>query len=184
MSTKYLGEMVDIHGGGGDLVFPHHESSIAQTECFTGKPFVRYWMHTGMVRYRGEKMSKSLGNLVFIRDIQKDLGPNEVRLHLLVHHYRSQWEFTGWEIEKFKRITGLFEEAWQAESGIGEAFDYSSHEKAFLEAMDDDFDTPLVIEVLVRLANGIKESSGRDLSGAKAFLNRAFNILGLVMGYE
>jgi len=184
MSTKYLGETVDIHGGGGDLVFPHHESSIAQSECFTGKPFVRYWMHTGMVRFNGEKMSKSLSNLVFIRDVQNVLGPNEVRLRLLTHHYRSQWEFTGWKIEKFKEMTGLFKAAWQAESDIGEAFDYSSHEKAFFEAMDDDFDTPKAIEAILELAGGIKESSGRDLSGAKAFLNRAFNILGLVMEYE
>jgi L-cysteine:1D-myo-inositol 2-amino-2-deoxy-alpha-D-glucopyranoside ligase len=184
MSTKYLGEIVDIHGGGGDLVFPHHESSIAQSECYTGKPFVRYWMHTGMVRYNGEKMSKSLGNLVFIRDIQNVLRPNEVRLRLLANHYRSQWEFTGWEMEKLKEMTGLFKAAWHAQSDIGEAFDCSSQEKSFFEAMDDDFDTPRAIEVLQKLAKGIQESSGRNLSGAKALLNRAFNILGLVMEYE
>jgi L-cysteine:1D-myo-inositol 2-amino-2-deoxy-alpha-D-glucopyranoside ligase len=184
MSTKYLGEIVDIHGGGGDLVFPHHESSIAQSECYTGKPFVRYWMHTGMVRYNGEKMSKSLGNLVFIRDVRSLLSPNEVRLRLLTNHYRLPWEFTGWEMEKFKGMNGLFKAAWHAASGIGEAFDYSSEEKAFFEAMDDDFDTPRAIEVLQKLAAGIKESSGRNLSGAKAFLNRAFDILGLVMEYE
>lgn len=184
MSTKYLGEIVDIHGGGGDLVFPHHESSIAQSECFTGKPFVRYWMHTGMLRYNGAKMSKSLGNLVFIRDIQNVLGPNEVRLRLLTHHYRSQWEFTGWEIEKVKEMNALFKAAWQAESDTGEVFDCASYEKAFLEAMDDDFDTPRAIEVLLKLAREIKESNRRGLSNAKAFLNRALNILGLVMEYE
>lgn len=184
MSTKYLGEIVDIHGGGGDLVYPHHESSIAQSECFTGKPFARYWMHTGMLRYNGAKMSKSLGNLVFIRDVQNVLGPNEVRLRLLTHHYRSEWEFTGWEIEKVKEMNGLFKAAWQAESDMGEAFDYTSHEKAFLEAMDDDFDTPKAVGALVKLAREIKESRNRYLSGAKAFLNRAFNILGLAMEYE
>jgi L-cysteine:1D-myo-inositol 2-amino-2-deoxy-alpha-D-glucopyranoside ligase len=184
MSTKYLGEIIDIHGGGGDLVFPHHESSIAQSECYTGKPFVRYWMHTGMVRYNGEKMSKSLGNLVFIRDVQNVLSSNEVRLHLLTHHYRSQWEFTGWEVEKVKAMSGLFKAAWQAKSNIGESFDYSGHEKAFFEAMDDDFDTPRAIEEILKLAEAIKQSRNCDLSGAKAFLNRAFNILGLVMEYE
>jgi L-cysteine:1D-myo-inositol 2-amino-2-deoxy-alpha-D-glucopyranoside ligase len=184
MSTKYLGEMVDIHGGGGDLVFPHHESSIAQSECLTGKPFVRYWMHTGMLRYNGAKMSKSLGNLVFVRDVQNVLGPNEVRLRLLTHHYRSQWEFTGWEMEKVKEMNGLFKAAWQAESDIGEFLDFAGHEKAFWEAMDDDFDTPRAIEVLLRLAREILEAKHRDLSAAKAFLNRALNILGLVMEYE
>ena len=184
MSTKYLGEIVDIHGGGEDLVFPHHESSIAQSECLTGKPFVRYWMHTGMLRYNGAKMSKSLGNLVFIRDVQNVLSPNEVRLRLLRHHYRTPWEFTGWELERVKEMNGLLKAAWQAESDVGAVLDSAGHEKSFLEAMDDDFDIPRAIAVLLRLAGEIRESRNRDLSCAKAFLNRGLNILGLVMEYE
>ena len=129
-------------------------------------------------------MSKSLGNLVFVRDVQNVLGPNEVRLRLLTHHYRSEWEFTGWEIEKVKEMNALFKAAWQAESGMGEAFHCADHERAFLEAMDDDFDTPKAVEAIVKLAREIKESRNRGLSAAKAFLNRAFNILGLVMEYE
>jgi len=183
MSTRYLGTTVDIHGGGSDLIFPHHESSIAQSECLTGRPFVRYWMHTGMVRYQGEKMSKSLGNLVFIRSLRKDFGPNEVRLSILSHPYRSQWEFTDGEVERIRKRADLFKDAWQAESGTGGPLDPSGHEQAFFEAMDDDFDTPKALEVLEELAGEIKRSHELDLSGAKAFMNRAFNILGLVMEY-
>lgn len=184
MSTRYLGSTVDIYGGGSDLIFPHHESSISQSECLTGKPFVRYWMHTGMVRYQGEKMSKSLGNLVFIRSFRKEFRPNEVRLSILSHHYRSQWEFTDGELEKIEKRADLFKDAWQAESGTGEELNHSGPEKAFFQAMDDDFDTPRAIGVLAELAEQIRKSPGLDLSGAKAFLNRAFNILGLVMEYE
>ncbi len=183
MSTRYLGETIDIHGGGSDLAFPHHESSIAQSEASTGKPFVRYWMHTGMVRYRGEKMSKSLGNLVLIRNLRRDFGPNEVRLCLLSHHYRSVWEFTDGEMAREKKMAGLFREAWQTQSGTGQPLDPAGRERAFFEAMEDDFNTPGAVNALESLAGEITKSSGMDLSGAKAFLNRAFNILGLVMEY-
>lgn len=184
MSTRYLGETVDIHGGGSDLTFPHHESSIAQSEASTGKPFVRYWMHTGMVRYQGEKMSKSLGNLVFIRRLRQDFRMNEVRLSILSHHYRSEWVFQEGEVETNKKTTELFKRAWVAESGTGKRLDVSRQEREFFEAMEDDFDTPRAVNVLEDLAEKIEESSGMDLSGAKAFLNRAFNILGLVIEYE
>ena len=183
MSSRYLGETVDIHGGGSDLAFPHHESSIAQSESLTRKPFVRYWMHTGMVRYRGEKMSKSLGNLVFIRKLRKDFGINEIRLCLLNHHYRSEWEFTDSEMAREKKMAALFREAWQVQSGVGERLDPSRYEEAFFEAMGDDFDTPRAVNILEELAGEVTKSSGLDLSGAKAFMNRAFNILGLVMEY-
>ncbi len=184
MSTRYLGETVDIHGGGSDLTFPHHESSIAQSESSTGKPFVRYWMHTGMVRYQGEKMSKSLGNLVFIRRLRRDFGTNVVRLCILSHHYRSEWEFQEGEIEIKKKTAELFRRAWEAESGTGKRLNHSGQETEFFEAMEDDFDIPRAVNVLEKLAGEIEESSGMDLSGAKAFLNRAFNILGLVIEYE
>lgn len=183
MSTRYLGTTVDIHGGGSDLIFPHHESSIAQSECLTGKPFVRYWMHTGMVRYQGEKMSKSLGNLVFIRTLRENFRPNEVRLSILSHHYRSQWEFTDGEVETTRKRADLFKDVWWAESGTGEPLDHSDYEKSFFEAMEDDFDTPEALRALEELAAEIRKSHSLDLSVAKAFMNRAFNILGLVMEY-
>lgn len=91
---KYLGDQIDIHGGGLDLIFPHHESEIAQSEIYTGKkPYVGLWMHTKMVLYMGEKMSKSLGNLVMISDLRKKFSANAIRWVLLSHHYREPWEF-------------------------------------------------------------------------------------------
>ncbi len=99
MSRRYLGTTLDLHGGGEDLVYPHHESERAQSEAANGVPFVRRWLHTGMVRYQGEKMSKSLGNLVFVRDLVRDHEPSAIRLALLGHHYRSAWEFDAEELK-------------------------------------------------------------------------------------
>jgi L-cysteine:1D-myo-inositol 2-amino-2-deoxy-alpha-D-glucopyranoside ligase len=94
MAMRYLGDTIDIHGGGSDLIFPHHESEIAQSEGYTGKePFVRYWMHVGMLRYQGEKMSKSLGNLVMAPVLLETYSPDAIRLALLSHRYRESWEY-------------------------------------------------------------------------------------------
>jgi L-cysteine:1D-myo-inositol 2-amino-2-deoxy-alpha-D-glucopyranoside ligase len=99
MSRRYLGTTLDLHGGGSDLVYPHHESERAQSQAANRVPFVRRWLHTGMVRYQGEKMSKSLGNLVFPRDLVRDHEPAAIRLTLLGHHYRSAWEFDAEELK-------------------------------------------------------------------------------------
>jgi len=101
MVYKYLGKKIDIHGGGGDLRYPHHESEIAQSESFTGqKPFSQFWMHTGTVMYAGEKMSKSLGNLVLIYDLLKTYSPNAIRFLMLTHHYRTPWEYHEEDLKK------------------------------------------------------------------------------------
>jgi L-cysteine:1D-myo-inositol 2-amino-2-deoxy-alpha-D-glucopyranoside ligase len=100
MSRRYLGVTVDLHGGGSDLVYPHHESERAQSESANRAPFVRRWLHTGMVRYQGEKMSKSLGNLVFPRDLLRDHEPAAVRLALLAHHWRTEWEWDAAELKE------------------------------------------------------------------------------------
>ncbi len=99
MSRRYLGTTLDLHGGGADLEYPHHESERAQSEAANGALFVRRWLHTGMVRHQGEKMSKSLGNLVFPRDLVRDHEPAAIRLALLGHHYRSAWEFDAEELK-------------------------------------------------------------------------------------
>jgi L-cysteine:1D-myo-inositol 2-amino-2-deoxy-alpha-D-glucopyranoside ligase len=99
MSRRYLGVTLDLHGGGADLEYPHHESERAQSEAATRVPFVRRWLHTGMVRYQGEKMSKSLGNLVFARDLLRDHEAAAIRLAMLGHHYRSAWEFDVGELK-------------------------------------------------------------------------------------
>jgi len=94
MSVRYLGESFDIHGGGEDLIFPHHECEAAQSEAATGQPFVRHWMHQAMVRMDGEKMSKSLGNLVFVSDLLKTYDARAIRLACISHHYRESWDYT------------------------------------------------------------------------------------------
>ncbi|MEO6508689.1 MAG: cysteine--tRNA ligase [Patescibacteria group bacterium] len=100
MSMKYLGPQIDIHGGGTDLIFPHHESEIAQAEGFSGiSPFVNIWMHCAMVSYQGEKMSKSLGNLVYVQDLAKKYSANAIRYYLLSHHYRTEWEYKEEEMK-------------------------------------------------------------------------------------
>jgi L-cysteine:1D-myo-inositol 2-amino-2-deoxy-alpha-D-glucopyranoside ligase len=99
MARRHLGVTIDLHGGGADLLYPHHESERAQSEAANGVPFVRRWLHTGMVRHQGEKMSKSLGNLVFPRDLFRDAEPAAVRLALLAHHWRGEWE---WDAEELK----------------------------------------------------------------------------------
>lgn len=112
MIYKYLGKYIDIHGGGSDLIYPHHESEIAQSEQFTGvKPFVNFWMHTGAVGYQGEKMSKSLGNLVMVSDLLKTYDPNVMRYLLLSHHYRKPWEYKESMVKnaatKIKKFTSI-----------------------------------------------------------------------------
>src|SRR6202043_4042396 len=98
---KYLGEQIDIHGGGKDLIFPHHESEIAQSQSATKKiPFAKYWLHTGTVMYQGEKMSKSLGNLVLIDELLKKYSPNAIRWVLLSHHWYEDWEFHERELQE------------------------------------------------------------------------------------
>jgi cysteinyl-tRNA synthetase len=102
MSQKYLGETLDIHGGGKDLIFPHHENEIAQSEAATGKPFVRYWIHNGFVNINKEKMSKSLGNILTLKEIFEDWHPEVIRLFLLSHHYRSPVDYSADSLSEAK----------------------------------------------------------------------------------
>jgi len=108
MSQKYLGETFDIHGGGKDLIFPHHENEIAQSEAATGKPFVRYWIHNGFVNINKEKMSKSLGNILTLKDIFKDWYPEVIRLFILSHHYRSPVDFSFESLSEAKSALDRF----------------------------------------------------------------------------
>lgn len=111
MIKKTLGEQIDIHGGGFDLIYPHHESELAQSESFSGKsPFVKYWMHVAVVSYQGEKMSKSLGNLVLVSDLLKKYSANAIRLMLLMNHYRKPWEYTEEQIKKAQSYMDEIEE--------------------------------------------------------------------------
>jgi L-cysteine:1D-myo-inositol 2-amino-2-deoxy-alpha-D-glucopyranoside ligase len=145
MSRRYLGDTIDLHGGGADLLYPHHESERAQSEAANRVRFVRRWLHTGMVRHRGEKISKSLGNLVFPRDLLRDHEPAAVRLALLAHHWRSAWEFDAAELkEAAERLT-----AWRR-AGAGHHPGALPGEVA--AALAGDLDTPTALAVADELA--------------------------------
>ena len=182
MSTKYLGDTVDIHGGGADLIFPHHESEIAQTENATGeKPFVRYWMHTGMVRYQGEKMSKSLGNLVLARDILNSYSADAIRLYLFSHHYRDSWEYVDEEVDEWAQLADdLREAAGFPAFGIEEEVEVSVFRERFMNAMNDDLDTPSAIEALREIGKAILEApEDDDVREAQETLRELSAVLGL-----
>ena len=182
MATKYLGNTVDIHGGGADLIFPHHECEIAQTELATGvEPFVRYWMHVGMVEYQGEKMSKSLGNLVLARDVLNSYSADAFRLYLFSHHYRDSWEYDDEEIEDWAQLARDLREAVDFPAlGIEEEVDGSFFRERFLSAMNDDLDTPSAIEALREISQAILEAPEDDAVGeAQETLRDLSTILGL-----
>ncbi len=153
MSMKYLGESFDIHGGGKDLIFPHHENEIAQSEGATGKPFVKYWLHNGFVNVNQEKMSKSLGNFFTIRDILKTYDSEILRFFILSAHYRSPIDFSDQNLDEatsgLERIYEALEAAAQAVEGCPESTEPCPEADAFkarfAEAMDDDFNTALAL---------------------------------------
>ncbi|MBI4078873.1 MAG: cysteine--tRNA ligase [Candidatus Levybacteria bacterium] len=140
MAISSLGEQIDIHGGGQDLIYPHHESEIAQSEAATGKiPFVKYWLHTGTVMYKGKKMSKSLGNLVLVADLLKKYSPNVIRFVLLLHHYRSAWEFNQQEFDKAQESIDKLSKSNKIEG------------TSFTKYLDDDMNTPLLISEIIKI---------------------------------
>jgi cysteinyl-tRNA synthetase len=173
MSRRFLGETFDIHGGGKDLIFPHHENEIAQSEAAHGKPFARYWMHNGFVNIDNEKMSKSLNNFLMIKDILQAYHPETVRLFLLSSHYRSPIDFSDHNLKESEKaldkIYGLVQRLDQ-EAGIG--FTDRSHGgdywDAFCEAMDDDFNTAKGVGILFNLVkegNRILDEGGDSRQG-------------------
>ncbi|TMF48510.1 MAG: hypothetical protein E6I24_05545, partial [Chloroflexi bacterium] len=138
------GPQVDVHGGGSDLIFPHHESEIAQSESITGvRPFARIWAHVGMLRYRGEKMSKSLKNLVLVRDLLGRYDADSIRVLLLRHHYRESWDYTPEQLDDAAAWTGrLRESAGRAATATAD------RAAAVFAALDDDLDTPRALRLL------------------------------------
>ncbi len=158
MSQKHLGRTLDIHGGGQDLIFPHHENEIAQSEAYTGKQFVRYWLHNGFVTIKEEKMSKSLGNIVPVEELLQTHSPETLRYFLVASHYRKPIDFTEGNIkEAYKASQRLLNtvdtiKAALREDLTGEDFSPRSYREKFEEAMDDDFNTPLALSALFELA--------------------------------
>ena len=184
MSSKFLGDSIDIHGGGADLIFPHHESEIAQSENATGvEPFARVWMHVGLVGYQGEKMSKSLGNLVFARDAIASHHSDAIRLYLFSHHYREGWEWFDHEMDAWDRAAeDLREAAAFPAYGVEEVLDVALQRDRFLHALDDDLDTPTAIEALAEIAAAILEAPEEDdVREAQATLRHLADLLGLTL---
>lgn len=184
MSTSCLGDTFDIHGGGADLTFPHHENEIAQSEGATGHPFVRYWLHNGFVRINDEKMSKSLGNFFTVREILQHYQAEEVRYFILTSQYRSPLNYDEEHLQNARGALTRFYTALrglpQSEPAGGEAFS-----KRFHAAMDDDFNTPEALAVMfdmVREINRLRQQELQQAGGLAAELRRLGAILGVLQG--
>jgi L-cysteine:1D-myo-inositol 2-amino-2-deoxy-alpha-D-glucopyranoside ligase len=173
MATTAHGSTLDLHGGGTDLIFPHHECEIAQTEVLTGQPFVRHWMHSAMVAYDGEKMSKSVGNLVFVSDLLQRADPRAIRLSLLGHHYRMGFEWFDTDIEEGTALLHRL----VAAAGQPDGADPRPFRERFLAALDDDLDTPGALEALDDLASAVL--SGGTEADAPRVLRELAGLLGV-----
>ncbi len=184
MANEYLGESIDIHLGGADLVFPHHESEIAQVEPLTGHPFARLWMHVAMVRHEGEKMSKSLGNLVMVRDLLETWSPDALRLYLGCHHYREPWAYEPERLQDMEALARKLERV-VSHDGDGEGgLDPAPLRERFLSALANDLDSAAAIEALSKLADQIEAAgvSGQSVGRAQGALLAMGSVLGLRMG--
>ena len=186
MSLRYLGEQIDIHGGGEDLIFPHHENEIAQTEACTEKdPFVRYWVHNSWVKAGEEKMSKSLGNFVSIGDALEHWSPDAIRLWILTSHYRTPLVYTDEALAAAKRGADRLRVAARApaDGDGGEPFDHTPYRERFTEAMDDDLNTSKALAALFDLAHEISRArdAGRPNGEAQAALRELADVLGLTL---
>lgn len=181
MSTILLGPTLDLHGGGADLIFPHHESEIAQAEGVTGRrPFVRFWLHTAMVHHQGEKMSKSLGNLVMVRDLLQTWSADALRLYLAQHHYRDIWSYSLAELDQAETTVQQWQAAVTALGGDGPVFPMSPAPPLFVEAMDNDLDTPTALRQLDQLAAELIAAAHAGQNVAEA--QRTFRVLGQIFG--
>ncbi len=195
MSCKYLGETFDIHGGGADLIFPHHENEVAQSEGASGKPFVNYWMHNGFITVNQEKMSKSLGNFFLLRDILAKFPGDVVRFYLLNTQYRSPIDFddaklavASKSLERIRNSMALLQEALGRGGGSDEGANQALQtatakaKEEFVNAMDDDFNTALAIAAIFDFCHEVNSNvSGASLEALKAAAE-AFNGFDSVLG--
>jgi cysteinyl-tRNA synthetase len=190
MNLSHLGEQIDIHGGGNDLIFPHHENEIAQTECLTGKPFARYWMHNGMLQMQGEKMSKSIGNLVTIDEFLTKHEPDSLRMMVLNGSYRAPISYSDEIVDAAERGLDRLRSALKpapasapgAPSDTLAALDKESEtaQQGFTEAMDDDFNSSGALACLFELVHTI--NSARDAGATEAQLQPARKTLQTLTG--
>ena len=196
MSMAYLGPQFEIHGGGHDLIFPHHESELAQSEGATGlRPFVAHWAHAGMLGYAGEKMSKSLGNLVLVRDLLRTYPGDAIRHFLVSHHYRSEVQYAEADLVRsadaasvLRAASARAEELEPAASGLAElpSLDrvVAEHRTRFLAAMDEDLDTPRAMPELLALAELALGEANPGVQAQAGWMVRELGarILGLRLG--
>lgn len=176
MSMHHLGETFDIHTGGEDLIFPHHENEIAQSECATGKKFARYWLHNGWVTLGGEKMAKSTGHYFLIEDILKDYRPNIIRLYLLKTQYRHQIEFSRERLDEAKAAYLRIQTYIHGFENLSETTEPLKL-KEFTEAMNDDLNTPMALGIIFDL---IKQGYEKDSLDIAASVKYYLDILGFV----
>ncbi len=187
MSLKYLGNTLDIHGGGQDLVFPHHENEIAQSESFTGvKPFVKYWLHNGLVQLGEEKMSKSLGNLIPLKEALARYSADAIRIFILSSHYRSPLTYSEEGLEAAEKGADRLRQTVHGQgrgAKVSEGIDIESYRNRFIEAMDDDFNSAQAVATLFDLARDINraDEDGYEVVGARQALLELADILGLTL---
>jgi cysteinyl-tRNA synthetase len=183
MSYRHLGPQIDIHGGGLDLVFPHHENEIAQTEAFTDQvPFSRFWIHNGLLQLGDQKMSKSLGNLINMREAIDRYGGDAIRVFVLSSGYRSPLTFSEEAMAAGKTGAERLRNALETpDTGAGEPVDVSSYRERFIAAMDEDLNTAQAIGLLFDLAREInrERDAGRSVGEAQAVLRELAGVLGL-----
>lgn len=186
MNYKTFGESIDVHGGGRDLIFPHHENEIAQTEALTGKQFVKYWIHNGLIKVNGQKMSKSLGNSLLLKDLLDKYSPETIKFALLSTNYRGDINVTDTLFpEAQKHLTDFYRVFLAAEqAGMEMAGENALIDQAFDRAMDDDFNTALALSELFGLFKKIRakiaagdKSAGADLNQIK----KTYSLLGLFL---
>lgn len=173
MSMKLLGKTFDIHGGGNDLKFPHHENEVAQSEAATGEPFARYWLHNGMVTINKEKMSKSLGNFFTIREVFEKYKPEVVRYFLIASHYRSP---VNYSLESLEMAAQALDRLYTAIRGLSQAKTETvldnEFQVRFLAAMDDDFNTPVALSIFFEMAHEINKLRQTNVEKAALLANQ------------
>jgi L-cysteine:1D-myo-inositol 2-amino-2-deoxy-alpha-D-glucopyranoside ligase len=177
LSTAELGTPIDVHGGGDDLIFPHHESEIAQAAGAGISPYARLWVHVAMVGYQGEKMSKSLGNLVFVRQLLQRVPAATVRLLLADHHHRTAWEYTDADLEAAEARRRRYATAARAGSTLERA-EADGWRARFLERIDDDLDAPGALEVADRLADRLVVAGAAGPETGAALLAQLLDLVG------
>ena len=179
MSTDCLGNHFDIHGGGMDLQFPHHENEIAQSEGATGEPFVNLWMHNGFVRVDEEKMSKSLGNFFTVREVLKRYRPEIIRFFILTSHYRSPLNYSDEQLDEAAAALTRLYTALRGMKITDTAIDVEYQER-FQQAMDDDFNTPIALAVLFDIARKLNRLKATDLDKATVLAGTLLKLAGIL----